>query len=67
MSRPIRLSKKERIAMLERAIEFASGEIQKAEASGHSMLAASMRLTLKHTRAELHAVLGMKEEEDVQA
>ena len=53
--------------MLERAIEFASDEIQKAEASGHSMLAASMRLTLKHTRAELHAALGMKEEEDVQA
>ena len=63
MSRTIRLSKKERVAMLERAIEFASSQIAKAEAEGHSMLASSMRLTLKHARAELHAALGEKEEE----
>lgn len=67
MSRTIRISKAERIAMLERAIDFASREIEKAEAAGHSMLAASMRLTLKHTRAELYAAQGLKEGEDVQA
>lgn len=49
--------------MLERAIEFASSQIAKAEAEGHHMLASSMRLTLKHTRAALHAALGEKEEE----